>query len=123
MSFLNSFEFFKNKKIINLTPHEIVLVRNREKIIFPKSNEIVRLEEEDKKINDFLVLRKYNLPQNFPKIQENVLYIVSLPILLSVKRKDFIAPDTGSGAIRDKSGRIIGTTRFITIYNEENKEE
>ncbi len=83
MSFLNSFEFFKNKKIINLTPHEIVLVRNREKIIFPKSNEIVRLEEEDKKINDFLVLRKYNLPQNFPKIQENVLYIVSLPILLS----------------------------------------
>jgi hypothetical protein len=45
-----------------------------------------------------------------------VLYVVSLPVAQfagRLGRADFIAPDTGSGAIRDADGKIIGVSGFV----------
>jgi hypothetical protein len=45
-----------------------------------------------------------------------VLYVVSLPAAqyaARLGRLDFIAPDTGNGAIRDTDGKIVGVRGFV----------
>jgi hypothetical protein len=45
-----------------------------------------------------------------------VLYIVSMAVAqfaARLGRGDFIAPDTGSGAVRDADGKIIGVKGFV----------
>jgi hypothetical protein len=45
-----------------------------------------------------------------------VLFITSTPVAqyaARLGRLDFIAPDTGSGAVRDTDGRIIGVRGFV----------
>jgi len=45
-----------------------------------------------------------------------VMYIVSLPVAQyagRLRRGDFIAPDTGAGAVRDADGKIVGVRGFI----------
>ena len=45
-----------------------------------------------------------------------VLYITSLPVAqfaARLGRMDFIAPDTGAGAVRDADGKIIGVRGFV----------
>jgi hypothetical protein len=45
-----------------------------------------------------------------------VLYVVSLPVAqhaARLGRQDFIAPDTGAGAVRDADGKIVGVRGFV----------
>jgi hypothetical protein len=45
-----------------------------------------------------------------------VLHIVSLPVAqhaARMGRADFVAPDTGSGAVRDADGKIVGVRGFV----------
>jgi hypothetical protein len=45
-----------------------------------------------------------------------VLFVVSLPVAQHagrLGRGDFVAPDTGSGAVRDADGKIIGVKGFV----------
>jgi hypothetical protein len=45
-----------------------------------------------------------------------VLFLVSLPVAQYAGRQgraDFVAPDTGSGAVRDADGKIVGVRGFV----------
>jgi hypothetical protein len=106
----------KTNSKVNLTPHPIRLCGDdglaRE---WPASSTPLRLEEKREE-KGFFTKVTYSLPKDAPSPQSGVDYIVSLPVLMVMKdRKDFIAPDTGAGAVRDEDGKIIGTKGFITI--------
>jgi hypothetical protein len=122
-------------KILNLTPHPITIrKKDGSEITIEPSGIVWRLKEEDVDITRAvgldtggigIVARRFSvdmatMPQ---EIWSADIVIVSLPMLLSLKaalspmptKPLFCAPDTGSGAIRDEQGRIVGTTRLITI--------
>ena len=55
-----------------------------------------------------------------PQEEPGVTWLVSLPALLGlaaagVIRPDIMAPDTGSGALRDASGTVIGASGFVSF--------
>jgi hypothetical protein len=122
-------------KILNLTTHPITIrKKNGSEVVIEPSGFVWRLDEEDVEITERLdfdtegievVARRFSvdisiMPQ---EVWSADIVIVSLPMLLWLKAalspmptKPLIcAPDTGSGAIRDEHGRIVGTTRLITI--------
>lgn len=112
-------------KYVNMTPHSI-LVRKKDGSEFriEPSGKVFRLEEVDEVVGSVdgveVVERKFSvssIPEEFN--DPEAVVIVSLPALMALKTVGLkhealiVAPDTGSGAIRDGEGRIIGTTRFI----------
>ena len=112
-------------EFVNLTPHSIALFHSGKVVqTIPPSGRILRLPERvvaEEKIGDFPVLvKELEIPEDFPEERPGVVYIVSLPVLMALKgagihRKDFVAPDTGSGAVRDEKGRIRGTKGFVRL--------
>jgi len=99
--------------IINCTPHPIII--NNE--TFPTSGIIPRVETievESTPIEGFsCATRSMGEVQGLPEQVEGTFLIVSAMVLSASDRKDLIAPDTGSTAVRDTTGRIIQVTRFI----------
>jgi hypothetical protein len=122
-------------KILNLTPHPIVIrKKDGTEITIQPSGIVWRMKEDDVEITGQLgfdtegievVARRYSIDMtDIPaEVRSADIVIVSLPLLLSLKaalkvmptKPLFCAPDTGSGAIRDEQGRIIGTTRLVTL--------
>ena len=97
-------------KIINLTPHEVVVERkDGSRKIFHPSGEIARVELEDEQVDvvDGIPVYKGKIKEvtGIPKEQEGVMFIVSLFVLQNSDREDLISPNT-SDAIRDDKGRI-----------------
>lgn len=104
---------------VNLTPHEISYYNNGEKIFSVPAADVkpLRLSEENtvKQVVEGMeiVSKTYSSPaEEMPDKLDNVYYIVSQMVLNAADRSDFIAPDTGSGAVREE-GRILGTTRWV----------
>ena len=97
---------------INLTPHEVIVVRkNGTSKTYPPSGQVARVEIEDicvAYLDGIPVYRgKVKEVTGIPKPQTGVVYIVSLFVLQHCKeRHDLIAPDTNS-AIRDEQGKIV----------------
>lgn len=111
-------------KLINLTPHEIaVYTQNKEQVLFkvPAEGIIPRVSSTQEIVGEIngVPVRKntYGAVENLPETQPDTIYIVSAMVLsaLTRNRSDVVAPDTGAGAVRDESGRIIGTTGFVTL--------
>ncbi len=116
-------------RFVNLTPHPIVVRReDGSELTIPAAGKPFRLEEEDIETGlDIdgvpLVVRRFKFPEEIPAEFEDPdnIVIVSLPVLQVLKQMGLrfpalvVAPDTGKGAIRDESGKIIGTTRFILV--------
>jgi hypothetical protein len=112
-------------KIINMTPHEVVLMRSpNEYQTFP-SQGVARLVEErivagaleDEKAIGCPIQTcyiKYGRIENLPEPQEDVFYIVSAlvgPIAAQMGRHDCLSPDSGR-AIRE-NGTIVGVPGFV----------
>lgn len=113
-------ENFKNKGVINLTPHRVV-VQNatdpNEGWLFEPSGIIPRLETVEEVTEDTFgiptVTRKLGKVQNLPEPVEGAIFIVSSLILSACPdRGDLVAPDTGATAIRE-NGQIQAVTRFV----------
>jgi hypothetical protein len=121
-------------KFVNLTPHKITIFCNDGSTIeVEPSGKVFRLEERDRVIakigNVEVVAREFMIPTEIKQFFDNpqAVYIVSLPALMALKTIEkqhpelmdiswIVAPDTGSGAVRDEQGRIIGTRRLIIIW-------
>ena len=98
-------------KIINLTPHPIVVeCKDGMRKTFHPSGQVARVEMKDEQIGEIdgipVVRGKVKQVTGIPKKQDGVYYIVSLFVLQNTNRDDLIVPDT-NGAIRDEQGRII----------------
>jgi len=109
-----NYTIIENKKFINLTPHIINLLYNDKEIKINPSGKILRLEEKNKNDNNIIIERRYELSENIPH-EKDCYYIVSSIVQFFSKRNDFVSPDTGSTAIRDKDGHIKAVKNFIKI--------
>lgn len=111
-------------KIRNLTPHEItVYAENRTDVLFSIPAEgifprVSTTQETVGEINGIPVQKVvYGNIEGLPAPEQDTVFIVSQMVLsaLNGSRTDVFAPDTGKGAVRDETGRILGTTNFVTL--------
>ncbi len=100
------------KRFVNLTPHEIVLVDNNDKIIatFPPSGIVARVSSETVRaasINHIpITTTSYGEVEGLPEPNDDEVYIVSSLVAQRCKhRKDVFIPNE---SVRDEKGRIIG---------------
>jgi len=111
-------------RIINLTPHEIVVMSEggEEILRVPPSGTVTRVEVKTEVIGEIngVKVRKvvYGDIVGLPEPRENTFYVVSTIVLLALRekgiyRRDLIAPDTNpDSVIRDPQGRVIGVKYF-----------
>ena len=105
----------------NLTPHDIVLNANGERIIFEKSGELARVSVSDVVIgSEFgvdIVVSEFGEVIGVPEVGGE-RFIVSAMVLSALPasyRNQAFAPDTGSTAIRNEAGHVIAVTRLKTV--------
>ena len=97
-------------KLINLTPHDIVVQKeDGTRVTYPASGQVARVEIEDACVGDIdgipIYKGKAKKVEGIPNPQDGVMYVVSLFVLQHANREDLISPNT-SDAIRDDKGRI-----------------
>lgn len=111
-------------KIINLTPHDVVIVDNEGKEIkrFPKSGDVAIVKTKSVPIGELngvpVVQTKYEEIEGLPDPQEGTAYIASVVVAqaLNGARQDVYAPDTNPGSVvRDDKGNIIGVKRLTQV--------
>lgn len=100
------------KKFVNLTPHEITLVDNNDKVIaiFPPSGNIARVSARTIRVasinNIPISTTSYGEVEGLPEPNDNEVYIVSSLVAQRCQsRKDIFIPNE---SVRDEKGRIIG---------------
>jgi hypothetical protein len=117
-----------NVEFINCTPHEIVVVdKDRQPTTYPKSGKDVRLVGDPQKELPFQTLGvKVATHQTFKDVSWSEPVPKGSWILVSMPVGEFFAahkdkcdywvfgPDTGpENAVRDQTGRIVGTKRLV----------
>lgn len=111
----------KKVKVINCTPHDVVIISESGNITFERSGIIPRLTEQQVKINSVAVNgieidimeKSFNEIEGLPEPQENTLYIVSALVAGAAKnRDDLVIPND---TVRDDQGRIIGCRSLARI--------
>ncbi|MGL5316784.1 MAG: hypothetical protein ACRC92_26240 [Peptostreptococcaceae bacterium] len=110
--------------IVNTTPHPIVIKSGGKTTIFPPNKDFAtRVSSYESEVESTLpfatVTQTFGEIVGLPKEEvEGVWYIVSAMVLSANKnstnpRKDLLAPNTGTTAIRDENGRIVAVTSFV----------
>jgi hypothetical protein len=102
--------------IVNLTPHDIVLMKEDREVIetFPASGEVLRLSTIDLGTNivpgvGAVEYVEFGHLNGAPPRKAGTWYVVSLPCALAWPREDFLVPYM---EVRDEKGRVIGC-RFL----------
>lgn len=110
-------------RFVNLTPHPVVV----DGITYAPSGEVARVSQKEGRLVEILDGTRYMAKaveapvmgpvEGLPAPTPYKLFIVSGMVLNHPDvrgRRDVFAPDTSPGAaIRDKDGRIVGTSRFV----------
>jgi hypothetical protein len=113
-------------KLVNLTPHPVVLVVEGGTVEIPPSGYTARAKEtrelagilEDKNLSIPLYRIRYGEPEGIPEIEPDAFYIVSSLAAQSVKTH--FPPDIAerfvvvTDPVRDENGRIVGA-RALTL--------
>ncbi len=112
-----------DRKFVNLTPNEVVIVREEDgkQFIIPPSGKIAfarMIEERRSSVNGIpTVQRRYSEHvYNLPPYDKKSIFLVSptvIEALTGTHRDDVVTPDTGVTAIEDSEGNIIAVTRLI----------
>lgn len=107
------------KKVINLTPHDVVVETGGKKITFPASGEVARVSVESVPNGTINGIPKstqtFGDVVGLPDTQADTVFIVSAIVLSAAKelgRTDVVAPDTNN-ANRDEQGRIVSVPGFV----------
>ena len=106
----------KTIKIKNLTPHDVVLVNDKGKVVktFPKCETPLRVSQINEPAGSLefegfkipLTKIKYGEVENLPEKKADIVYIVSALICQACPdRNDFYIPNE---LVRDKNGKIVG---------------
>lgn len=107
---IKSFLKKEKPKLINLTPHDVVIRENGKDIVIPRSGKVARVKEtvmhretiDGVQITDIC----YNETLNLPGPRDNTYYIVSIVVAYAnFDRQDLLFPD-GLNAYRDEKGQI-----------------
>jgi len=106
-------------KLVNLTPHEIVLVRDDVRLVFPPSGTVARCEVLREELYRIVVANddgsEVSIPitsvvfgdvTGLPLDEDGTMYIVSSLVAQALpNRDDLLIPDD---TVRDEHGRIVG---------------
>jgi len=96
-------------KMINLTPHPIVIINGGETVTLPPSGMVARVTECEREINQIngvpVVKIEYGNVTGLPEPAADTIYIVSAMVAQAVNRIDLFYP---ARLVRDDAGRIIG---------------
>lgn len=108
---------FMMKKLVNLTPHPIVVLGPDGEITIPASGTVARCSEVSEvigELNGVPVIRKsFGQVVNLPEPEEGVVYIVSALVAQAAKdRDDVVFP---GNLVRDDQGNIKGLNAFGKI--------
>ena len=106
----------KITKIINLTPHDIVITDGP---TFPPSGTVARVSVQQVDVGDIngipVKTQTFGDIVGLPAPQDGTVFIVSAIVLAAAKavgRTDVVAPDT-SNAVRNDQGHIVSVPGFI----------
>lgn len=105
-------------KIINLTPHELVIFNSEDKEVMRiPSSGIIRVKEEKIKIGEINSIPIYKInyteSEGLPEPQVNTYYFVSIIVAqANPNRSDLLL---SSDLVRDESGRILGCKSFAQL--------
>ncbi|MBY9080972.1 hypothetical protein KIH86_02920 [Paenibacillus sp. HN-1] len=114
-------------RFVNLTPHALNLYDAERTLVVltvPAEDQMVRVSQQYVQVPAVgghpVVRSTYGAVVGLPEPQYNTYYIVSLLVAQAladsgIHRTDILVPDTGAGAVRNESGGIIGTTRFMIV--------
>ena len=118
-------------KIINLTPHEVVLDNGFVHISFPPSGTVARIVPvTERGVLEYSLAAGVKIkspvhqaPQvrvmNLPKEKKGTFYIVSSYVAQAIKRKDLLAPLTDGTATRDEMGKVMSVKMFQQFTEQE----
>lgn len=105
----------ENNRLVNLTPHDVVIDRDGMKITIKPERNPVRVKHDWKYDGTLggvdVVETSHNNLENVPLPEEGTTFIVSTLAAMLLRRKDIVAPDTGPSAIRVK-GDVVAIRRF-----------
>lgn len=105
-------------KLVNLTPHNIVMILNgevKETLVSKGLARCSMISNEIGQINDYTLSENtYGEVVGLPQPQEGVIYIVSSIVANALKgvRNDIVVVDK---TVRNENGQIIGCTGFARI--------
>lgn len=105
-------------KLVNLTPHNIVMILNgevKETLVSEGLARCSMISNEIGQINGYTLSENtYGEVVGLPQPQEGVIYIVSAIVANALKgiRNDIVVVDK---TVRNESGQIIGCTGFARI--------
>ena len=104
-------------KVINLTPHAIVVKSGNREVVYEPSGMVARMETETSEVGEvdgFSVMVSEVTGSNLPDPEEGVFYLVSAMVLSAFpERGDLLAPDTGNAERNDK-GHIVSVPGFVS---------
>ena len=114
---------------LNLCPHDIHWYDEGEVITFPKSGKTVRLKEVNQpSIYGWAKVKVYENPTivgGEVRPDDYVYFLVSGLALEACQKQwsgsMFLSPDTGTGAVRDEKGQIIGTKNWVVSQKFQEK--
>ena len=103
------------KKIINLTPHDIVIVGENGNRTIPKSGTVARVESKSRSCGFFdgipLSSVKFGAVTELPEYQPDTLLIVSAMVRAAASdRPDLASPGE---LVRDAGGNVVGCRGLI----------
>ncbi len=108
-------QMIENQRLVNLTPHEIVINRGGLHITIPPERHPVRVKHDWKYDGTLggidVVETSHNNLENVPLPEDGTVFIVSTLAAMILRRKDIVAPDTGPSAIR-RGKDVVAITRF-----------
>ena len=102
----------KEKRIVNCTPHAIVVVREEGSVTYEPSGIVPRVSSTQVEVEPGFWRSEMGDVTGLPEPEEGTLLIVSAMVQSASDRKDLIAPATGM-ALRNEAGHIIGVPGFI----------
>jgi len=110
-------------RLLNFTPHEITLYDPLTRLVIRRLPPAGLARVAEQRVQSGAIdgipvtERVFGDVQGLPQYQPGTILIVGVVVLGHVgsDRFDVVAPDTGSGAVRDSAGRVIGTTGFVRL--------
>lgn len=116
---------FDGLKVLNCTPHEIILrTEDGGDIAIPPSGIVPRVEEtrlpdaiESRRLGVRVESRRLGKAEGLPEIEEGRILLVSAMVLDAAgvrSRGDCFAPDTGASCIRNERGHIVAVTGLVS---------
>ena len=106
-------------KLVNLTPHDVIIRLPGGDRVIPASGTVARVATSHELVDEIdgipVSAQTYGQIEGLPEPRDGVFYVVSAVVLAAAKelgRTDVVAPDTAR-AIRNEAGQIVAVPGLV----------